>query len=527
MKPWGSVTFIGVILLARAAVVVGGAQSAAEYCRQAHELLAKGNYQRAHEAAQRALQTDSHSAEAEDLIGIAEFGLGELAAAQKHLERALELQPGLIDARRTLGATFLKQKRPRDARREFLLVLASEPRDFLSVYSVGLTFLLDNQPAEALKHFERASQLKPHDSTLLANELRAHLRLKQEPQAATTLAELDTQWDAHDQRRVQVAALLVSEGAYKLAAREFEVLHKAQPESDEVSYNLALAYHRAGQEAQASALLESLLAGKEKADLEDLLGEVQQSRGDRTRSLAAFGRAVELEPRNEEYRYDYAQALARQGALHQAVEVFAIATKDFPRSVRMWLGWGATYYLAGKYTEAARTILEAVEIAPQRAEAYYLLGRAYDAAGPLQDAIAQRFAHYVNVRPKDAWARFFYARILIARSQAASSRGLVEAQRHLEAAIELDGNLAEAYTELGNVLEMRGQLDAARKELERAVQLDPNSTSAFYKLARVYRNLGELDRAQRATERFQQLKVQGRGDVDRGEIQGFLEHPKR
>jgi tetratricopeptide (TPR) repeat protein len=415
----------------------------------------------------------------------------------------------------------------RDARREFLLVLVSEPRDFLSVYSVGLTFLLDKQPAEALKCFERASQLKPHDSTLLANELRAHLRLKQEPQAATTLAELDTQLDAHDQRRVQLAALLVSEGAYELATQEFEVLHKAQPKSYEVSYNLALAYHRAGHEAQASALLENVLADKESAELEDLLGDVEQTRGERTRSLAAFRRAAELEPRNEDYRYDYAQALSRQGALNHALEVFAAATKEFPHSTHMLLGLGATYYLVGKYTEAARTILQAVQIGPERTDVFYLLGRAYDAAGPLQEAIAERFAHHVKVRPKDAWGRYFYARILVARSQGAASRELAEAQRHLEAAIELDGTLAEAHTELGHLLEIRGQLKAAGKELERAVELDPKSSTAYYKLAQVYRNLGEPDQAERAMGRFQQLKAHDRSDLGREEMQGFFEHPKQ
>ena len=42
--------------------------------------------------------------------------------------------------------------------------------------------------------------------------------------------------------------------------------------------------------------------------------------------------------------------------------------KDFPHSVRMRLGWGASCYLSGKYPEAAQTLLKAAEIAPNPSE---------------------------------------------------------------------------------------------------------------------------------------------------------------
>jgi Tfp pilus assembly protein PilF len=125
--------------------------------------------------------------------------------------------------------------------------------------------------------------------------------------------------------------------------------------------------------------------------------------------------------------------------------------------------------------------------------------------------------------PKDVWAQYFYGKILAARSRQASSGDLTEAQQHLERAVALDSNLAEAHMELGNVLEMRGQREAARGELERAVQLDPKLSAAYYRLAQVYRKLGETTPAQKAVEKFQQLKAQERADLDREQIQGFLE----
>jgi len=500
-------------------------ESAQDYRAQAEKLLAVGNYREARQAAEHALGLEPHSAEAENLAGTADFALGDLPAAESHLRRALQLQPGLVAPHRALGATYLAEKRIKDARQEFLAVLAAEPNDFVSLYSAGRTFLLDNQPAEALKQFERASQVKPHDASLLLGKIEAHLRLNQQAEAQAALRDLDSQLDEGDARREQIAALLVSHGAYQLAAHELEILQKAHPDSYEVNYNLALAYHRAGREADAAQQLHNLLAGGQNSEIEDLLGEVELSRGKTSEALDAYRRAMQLEPRNEAYRYDYAQAYVQQGLLKQAIEAFDGATKDFPGSVRLQLGLGATYYLAGRYGEAAQTLLKAAETAPDRPEVYYLLGRDYDAAGPLQNAIEQDFMRYLRAKPQDAWAEYFYGRILSVPSRNASPERLRNAQEHLERAVAIDGNLAEAHLGLGDALEKRGQLRTALRELERAVELDPQSSSAFYRLSQLYRKLGDMQRAQQATERFQQLKAQAHSD--REQIQALLERNKR
>ena len=321
---------------------------------------------------------------------------------------------------------------------------------------------------------------------------------------------------------MELAALLVNEGDYVLAIQQFRRLLEIQPESYELNYNLALAYYRAGNEDQAASLLSSLLGRKENAELQNLLGDVEQSRGNRSRCVAAFRRAAELDSQNEEYRYDYAQSLVLSSLLNEAMEVFQGATRDFPGSVRMWLGWGATYYLAGNYAGAARTLLHAADMAPQNPQVYYLLGRAFDAAGPLQDAIVRRIANYLASKPNDAWAECFYGRILAIRGRQSSPEDLKLARMHLERAIVVEPRLAEAHAELGSVLVFANQLGAARRELERAVELDPKSSTAFYKLAELYRNTGEAERGQKALARFQELKAKERADEDREAMIGFL-----
>jgi superkiller protein 3 len=353
-------------------------------------------------------------------------------------------------------------------------------------YLAGAAALGLNEVSRAEAHFRRALKLAPSHFRALAGLLDAQLRLNRAEQAAVTLAAIDRQLGEHDARRVQIAELLVGRGAYGLAVREFEALNKADPKSYEFSYDLALAYHRAGKDARASTLLQNLLAHKDGAELEDLLGEVEQSRGSANNSVAAFRRAVELDPKNENYLLHFGQALVNRGSLNEAVTVFAAATKDLPHSSQMWMAWGSALYLLGRFRDSAEKLLQAADIAPQDPRVYFLLGRAYGAAGSYRDAIAKQFARHVIETPNDAWAQYFYGKILAERSTQLSSGDLDEAQRHVERALALDGSLAEAHAELGSILDTRGQLDAARRELEQATRLDPNSSIAFYRLAPVY-----------------------------------------
>ena len=526
IKVYGIATSYGLLIVALAisnlSLHANPQESASDYCRRAQDLLVQKKFQEARTAAQQALKLDSHSAMAEYLLGAAELGLENLRTAEADLKTALELKPRLVEAHETLGQLYLNQKRLNDARRQFGLVLASSPNDFDSLYGFGLTFLLDHQPGPAESAFDRAFRLNPRDLSLLNGRLQAQLELKQLGQAAETLTLLDSQFEKQDPRRMDLAELLVTEGAYELAIRQFRRLLEVQPESYDLNYDLALAYHRAERDNDAATLLTALLAQQETAELQNLLGDVEQSLGKKPQSLAAFRRAAGLDSQNEDYRYDYAQSLVYSSALNEASEAFQKATQDFPGSVRMWLGWGATQYLAGNYSTAARTFLHAAGLDPRSPRVYYLLGRAFDASGSLQGTITGRFASYLATGPNDAWAEYFYGKILAMHGQQTSAGDLTQAKRHLERATILDPRLAEAHAELGGVFELQNQLEPARQELERAVKLDPNSSAAFYKLASLYRKIGEPVLGQRALERFQELKEKEGANHDRDAMSGFL-----
>src|SRR5437762_11766767 len=81
-------------------------------------------------------------------------------------------------------------------------------------------------------------------------------------------------------------------------------------------------------------------------------------------AVRAFQKAAELEPHNENYRFDYGYELLRHQTTGAAIAVFASGVRDFPNSGKMRVRLGCAYYVAGQYEEAARSVLQSTTIDP-------------------------------------------------------------------------------------------------------------------------------------------------------------------
>jgi tetratricopeptide (TPR) repeat protein len=502
------------------------AQPVQELCREAREQLNQGKYALARETAKGALKLNSRSAEAQSLVGQAEFALGNLPAAVEHLREALKIDPGQADARRALGATYLRLKRFEAAQGEFEAALRSRPDDLACLYGLGFSLLSQNKPSQALGPLVKAQRLSPSDPELLTGILQAHLELGQPVQAEAALTELNRQLANDYPQQMQLAAFLVKQGAYDLAIAQFKHLLKSKPDSYDLNYNLALAYQRAGKEDLAATQIHKMLGQKDKAELENLLGEVEATRGNYSQALTAYRQAAVLQPKSEDYQLDYAREMALHSNPNEALKMFAGGVKRFPNSATWWMGLGGCYYLVGKYKEAAETLLHASRLAAGNSNVYALLGLAYDAAGPLKTPIAQRFDDYLKKNPGDAVAHYFYGKILLDQNQGNAGSHLEQAQRELNKAVELKPGLAPAHLELAKLLKMRGDTTAARAQLETVVRLNPESSDAYYQLMQVYRKLGQTQEAAMAAEKFQRLKNLKDKEANREQVKKLLSGAK-
>lgn len=455
-------------------------------------------------AATEALRRNPKLGDAEVILGLVATAERDLPAAESHFSRAVVLQPSNPRVHGYLGSTYLAQKRLDEAARSFTRVLKLDPSNSTAHYNLGMIASLQKKPESALQHFQAVVAAHPADVAALGALLQTQIVLRRAPEARATAGRLLKALPPGDPRVSEVGALLASSGDYVGALPALEQAYRASPQSADAAYNLGLALFKAGREEPALSLL---LKFPQSGPALNLIGTIEESRGRYGEAKAAFSKAANIEPRNEGFRIDAAAILVREADPSGALEAFEQAARDFPRSLRVRIGLGSAYYLAGKFENAAGAFLEALAMDSSATLVYDLLSRTYESAPQHAIGIESAFRRYVAAKPRNADAYCAYAAILIGKSGAGPAE-IAEAKELLQRALRIDPESAEAHLQLGVIAQNEGDIAGAIRFFERATAYAPDSSRARYRLASVYARAGRADESRAAMQLFQRLKTQ-------------------
>jgi tetratricopeptide (TPR) repeat protein len=427
----------------------------------------------------------------------------QLAAGQN------ETGAWMLHARR-----LLEEKRITEASQILQRILRADPSNSEANYNLGVIAMLQRRPADALSRFEAVLHRSPKDVPALTGKLESQLMLKRREAARSTARTLASIAGPSDPVYYQTAALLATNGEYREAIPMLEKVRQRAPDSYEVNYNLALAYAAATRLDDAARVIAPFETNAEAADLR---GAIEQKRGDSMKALQAYRRAVDLDPRNENYRADFGSALLAAGQAEDAVKLFRSGLVESPESWRLRLGLGSSLYVAGRYEDAAAALIEAVQRRPDASIIYVLLAKSYESAPALQPQIADAIESYVRRQPKDAFVYLAYGDLLYAK------RDLVGARRAYENALSLDSQLGQAHLQLGLILQEEGKLQRAIIEFQSAIKASPKLGAAHYRLGLAYQRLGRTREAEAEMTIFRELKTRA-GD-ETGQIVQSLTQP--
>ena len=390
-------------------------------------------------------------------------GLGNPSAAASEMEKALALQPQ--DAGLTM-ATAVAELQSENWRRAASLAepLYSRTRD----PQAGLVLLeaqlgMNGDFHKTLESLH-ASQLKP------AEELAFRQRL---------------------------AEVLISHGEFSASIEELTRAVELDPNRGDLAYNLALAQFKAGRLDDSLQSAEKCRAFDDTADLEDLLGDIQEARGDNLAAARSYQAAVRLAPNEEKYRLSLAVEFVRHKSFDAARVVLKQAEEVWPKSWRIQLALGMVEYFAGSDEEASRILVHAAVLAPEPETALRYLGNIQmdQASAPAPAAIAQ-LCGYSDWHPKDGKLQYYCGALLFRRDYASVDKTHAdEILRRLHTAANLLAKDAAPHCQLGKVYRWVERWQEARGESETCVRMDPNSADGHYRLAQIYQHLGEAERS--------------------------------
>lgn len=491
-------------------------------------LLQSGRTADARAALERARELGSKSAYVSLNLGVALRRSGELAGAERALNEALASKPGFRAARLALSTVLRKLKRF-DEGGAILRELARTGGNAAraeALLMLGKLELTAGRDAAAARAFEHAIEWLPSAAELRISEARAYLAQDSAPHVAkaleiaqTAVALAPDRAEAHSTlaRARELSgdrdgAVLAYEAAIRLrpeyhharrrllrlaldqenfaqATLHAERLLEQAPDVPEHAFLAGLVAARAGRPAEAR---EHYVAAIEKAggnypEAYFNLGSLEKSEGDLTKAIAAYERAIELDPR-------YVSALNNLGLARAAAQDFDGAKRAYEaalaqnaRYLPAWINLGKLHLRQDDAPHAIEAFERAVALGSRSQQALLNLGVAYRKADRVADAEAT-YRKLIAAQPRyvSAWYNLGIA------IDHAGDRGAEARDAYLRA-LELDPEHLPSLRRLASSLLAAGELGPAAERYQAILDQEPSDAAARVALAEIHRRRGEAE----------------------------------
>jgi Tfp pilus assembly protein PilF len=485
------------------------AHRSAGLAKEGVSVLERGDTVLAKRMFRRAIALDPNNVSARTYLGIIADHSGEFTEAEHQFAAAARAAPASPEARNNHGAILLKLGRKKSAAEEFEASLRMDSGQAGALVNLAQIRFAEGTPQglhRARDLFQRAEvtaadaeiarslvviSLHLHESGRAAEEFPRYLeRLKNAPPAL-----------ANATARAELGAALLEAGLFAEAATELEAAVSAEPANEDRVVLLARAYRGQKNLQAAGRALESAVAsGVESAAIYAILAEIYEDSGHAENAIPAMRRAIQLEPRNEKYRFRYAMLLTDTQAPQAAVMRLQEALAEFPRSSRLWFAMGLAQFQDNKNDAAAKAFARALELNAQMFPALAYLGMISVDQGKASDAIP----YYRRALVVDEHSPVVHYLIAEAFSKL-SPPDEEENESHLKRALVLDPKFQQAHLALAKLYLRNGRFAEAATELEGVIKTDPKLAEAYYQLGRAYMRLKKKDEAQATMAKFESL----------------------
>jgi tetratricopeptide (TPR) repeat protein len=405
---------------------------------------------------------------------------GYMDAALVSLNRATRLDPENYEAAFNLGLTYFKVKQYADAKSALVAAVALRRESFDAVALLASSEFALGEDYAALEHLRLAHELQPANARvrgLLLNELRIigrhAIATENFPEAVHVLEE----------------ASALSPGSPEIETIAFQVANKTFRKADYESTVRLL------------NLTGSSLANS--AAWHALRGYTAYKQGDAGTAVVEIQKALDLDPRNEDYLLELSEVLVANNNAAAAVLLLEPATKMFPDSARLRFSLGTCYLAADRLALAEAALKRSFELDPSLDLALVVLAQGYRDAG-LWNELSVTADKLLASNPRNHLGYFYKAVVL------ACSSDLPDAQTEalLRKSSELDASDPDPRYELAKLLVRKGQPDEAQKQLETIIAAHPDFAKAYFQLYRLYARKGDVIKSGEAERTYEKLRNQ-------------------
>jgi tetratricopeptide (TPR) repeat protein len=291
-----------------------------------------------------ALNADPGSTQLSDALADLYFRTpGHLHDAESTARALLKTSPDDVDAHKLLGRIYLRQ--------------LSEAQNSVSSSSPS-----GNVLDQAIAEYEKIVSLEPKDveDRMVLGQL---YTVKHEPQKAE---------------------------------EQFKTAQAIDPDSEDVVLNLARLYAESGDIEHAAKVIEAVPESDRTSKMEFALGAAYDQMKRPKDAIAAYQRAIDIEPGDVRTMAALAQALLNDDQLDAAMKEYRELADADPDDTGTLIHIGEIQRRQGKYEDALATIRKALKKEPDNLEAGYNEGLLLDVLGRYDES-AQVYEHMVEL----------------------------------------------------------------------------------------------------------------------------------
>ena len=265
-------------------------------------------------------------------------GQMHLLSARRAFDRALELDPGSIEANLYRVYMMLSRGEKESARHGIEQLLRTSGNDWNVHLVAGITLRLDGMYEDALRQFNRSLQLNPSNAPAIYNHrARVYQYQNQLELAEEELQKGLTLEPKHSLLRTSLAYQHMRKGELDKAIALLETVI-AEDDSMRLAFpTLALCYVQAGQRERADSLIEedSLSAAEADSEMAYRLATYFSVEGDESEALHWLRRAIYLG--NENYPWFAMNPAWQRLHTHQDFErILEELKKSYRRNQKTW-----------------------------------------------------------------------------------------------------------------------------------------------------------------------------------------------
>ncbi len=375
-------------------------------------------------------------------------------------------------------ASFMESQFDRETHERAESLRIAEAPSFIAEISRLLT---QEKLQEAIQRIAEAETTVPDSLPLLllkGNVLRRCGRLAE---AETTLRRAVTLNPGSAQVHNNLGNVLSARGQLVAAAACIERARELEPKNPRILNNLAVLCMQGNQLDRALGLFDDLLRDHPRFAVATKNKEkLLIRRRELDNEIANLRSEVQRHPTWPDLRVNLGKALLFRGHFAEAREQLKEALSVNQDLLAAWFYLGMLHELEGNLIEALYHFQELVARKGKAATPDFHAYQAFRREGYLEEALAE--IKKVAVLELDLAA----GQINIGNSHFNQARW-AEAEKHYQAAIELNGNYPDAYHRLALALMQQDKQSAARKALTEAIKLNPGFASAHYHLGMLLR----------------------------------------